>query len=252
MTHMAWVPPAWEEAARGVLDNLGDRHPSRTIMFLPDPGADRDELDVEVDLRCFAFGGPERSVCSEVIIVWLRGRCSSAPASVAQPLLVSDLPVFLRWRGDLPFGAPELDGLVAVADRLVVDSREWDDVEVGYRALPALFDGIGVSDIAWARIEPWRRALAGLWPGVSDAGVLRVRGPRAEALLLAAWLRQRLGHDVSLDHEPAGELELVEAGSGSAVPERLEPKSPVDLLFDQLEIDGRDSIYEEAVLGAVS
>ena len=35
MTHMAWVPPAWEDAARGVLDNLGDRHPSRTIMFLP-------------------------------------------------------------------------------------------------------------------------------------------------------------------------------------------------------------------------
>ena len=252
MTHMAWVPPAWERAARGVLDNLGDRHPSRTIMFLPDPGADRDELDAEVDLRCFAYGGAERSVCSEVIIVWLRGRCSSAPASVAQPLLVSDLPVFLRWRGPLPFDEPELDGLVGVADRLVVDSREWEDLEESYRALPALFDRIGVSDIAWARIEPWRRALAGLWPGVRKAGVLRVHGPRAEALLLIGWLRARLGRDLALEHEPAPDVELVEAGPRSAIPERLEPRSPVDLLFDQLEIVGSDPIYEEAVLRAAS
>ena len=106
LTHIAWVPPEWEGAARRVLDGLGDRHPSRTILLLPDPGSDRDELDAEVDLRCFVQGGPNRSVCSEVITIWLRGHTARAPASVVQPLLVSDLPVFLRWRGPLPFGAP--------------------------------------------------------------------------------------------------------------------------------------------------
>lgn len=247
MTHMAWVPPSWETAARGVLDNLGDRHPSRTIMFLPDPEAGRDALDAEVDLRCFAYGGPERSVCSEVIVVWLRGRCSSAPASVAQPLLVSDLPAFLRWRGSLPFGAPELEGLLGVVDRLVVDSGEWEDVEAGYDALPGLFSRVAVSDIAWARVEPWRRALAGLWPEIKDVDTLRVQGPRADATLLARWLSARLDRHVSLDHEEADETVLVEASARQAIPERADPKSPSDLLFAQLEIDGHDPIYEEAV-----
>ena len=50
-----------------------------------------------------------------------------APASIVTPLLVTDLPVFLRWRGELPFGAPELEQMVGVCDRLVVDSREWKD-----------------------------------------------------------------------------------------------------------------------------
>ena len=29
MTHLAWVPPEWEEAAVETLAGLGDRHPSR-------------------------------------------------------------------------------------------------------------------------------------------------------------------------------------------------------------------------------
>ncbi len=89
LTHIAWVPPEWEQAARRVLDGLGDRHPSRTILLLPDPGSDRDGLDADVDLRCFAQGGPNRSVCSEVVTVWLRGRAASAPASVVQRVLLA-------------------------------------------------------------------------------------------------------------------------------------------------------------------
>src|SRR5207247_6961555 len=32
MTHMAWAPPQWEEAAQQVLEGLAERHPSRTIL----------------------------------------------------------------------------------------------------------------------------------------------------------------------------------------------------------------------------
>ncbi len=52
----------------------------------------------------------------------LCGPRAHAPASVVSPLLVTDLPAFLRWRGDLPFGSTELEQLVGVADRLIVDS----------------------------------------------------------------------------------------------------------------------------------
>ncbi|MEX2102924.1 MAG: glucose-6-phosphate dehydrogenase assembly protein OpcA [Gaiellaceae bacterium] len=246
MTHVAWVPERWAEAAHEVMAELGERHPSRVILLFPRPDDPRDVIDAEVDYRCFVRGGLEREVCSEVISLRLCGSRAKAPASIVQPLLVSDLPVFLRWRGDLPFGSGELEQLADVADRLVLDSREWAEPEQAFARLPELCDRVQVSDIAWARIRPWRLAVAAMWPEVADAGAVRVAGPKAEGLLLWRWLATRLGRELELEHEPAGELELVEVdGRPAAV--RLEPKSPADLLSDQLEIFGRDQIYEETV-----
>ncbi len=246
MTHIAWVPEAWVEQATGTLAGLAERHPSRTILLLPRP-EDPDGLAGEVDLRCFARGGQEGEVCSEVISLRLGGQRCAAPASIVTPLLVSDLPVFLRWRGPLPFGTSELEQLVGVADRLIVDSAEWQYVEADVPRLAELFDRIAVSDICWARTEPWRGAVADLWPDVAEASTLRVAGTRNEALLLRAWLGSRLGRPVGLRHEPAGEIELVEVDGREARPARLEPRTSSDLLSDQLEVFGRDRIYEEAL-----
>jgi hypothetical protein len=247
LTHIAWVPPEWEHAARRVLDGLGDRHPSRTILLLPDPESDRDELAADVDLRCFVQGGPNRSVCSEVVTIWLHGRTAAAPASVVQPLLVSDLPVFLRWRGRLPFGEPHLEQLLEVIDRLVVDSSEWPDPEVDDRRLAALLDRVIVSDMAWARTEPWRRALAALWPGIADAGRLTVRGPRADGVLLAHWLGARLSRRIELENVEADAIEEVLVDGTPVDADQPPPATPSALLSDQLEIFVRDRIYEETV-----
>ena len=107
-------------------------------------------------------------------------------------------------------------------------------------------------DISWARTEPWRAAVADLWPGVADASALRVAGPEPEALLLQAWLGARLERQVRLELEPAGEIELVEVDGHRARPGRLEGLTPSDLLSDQLEIFGRDRIFEEAVRSSSS
>ena len=72
----------------------------------------------------------------EVIWLRLRGAMAAAPASLVLPLALSDLPVFLRWRGEPPFGAPHFEQLVDIADRLVVDSSEWD--ELRYAELASL------------------------------------------------------------------------------------------------------------------
>jgi glucose-6-phosphate dehydrogenase assembly protein OpcA len=247
MTHVAWVPESWVEEATGTLAGLAERHPSRTILLFPRPDDERDVLEGEVDLRCFVRSGLEHEVCSEVITLRLCGRRAEAPASVVMPLLVSDLPVFLRWRGPLPFGGVELEQLIGVADRLVVDSREWPDVRADLARLPEIFGKIAVSDISWARAERWRCGIADLWPGVADASMLRVAGPEPEALLLQSWLAARLGRDVELVLEPAGEIELVEVAGREARPPSVDPLSSSDLLSDQLEVFGRDRIYEEAV-----
>ena len=251
MTHLAWVPERWEEAAVGALAGLAERHPSRGILLLPRPDDAEDRIEGEVDLRCFVRGGQEQEVCSEVIILRLCGNRAAAPASVVMPLLVSDLPVFLRWRGPLPFGADEVEQLVDIADRLIVDSSEWPAPSEAHDRLTALFERIAVSDIAWARTEPWRRAAASLWPDVADATTLRVAGPEADALLLAGWLRSRLKREIALEHEPAGEIELVEVDGREAVPGPAEAKTASDLLSDQLELFSRDRLYEQAVRGSV-
>jgi glucose-6-phosphate dehydrogenase assembly protein OpcA len=247
MTLMAWVPERWVEAATETLAGLAERHPSRTILLFPRPNEERDALDADVDLRCFLRGGEEREVCSEVISVRLCGKRAAAPASVVQPLLVPDLPVFLRWRGQCPWGAAELDELVDVTDRMVVDSAEWPDVEWAYSRLAEILDRVVVSDIAWARTEPWRRAVAALWPDVGGAEEIHVAGPYAEAVLLTRWLGTRLGREIELRHEAAGEIELVEVDGRRAEPDRRDRTTSSDLLSDQLEIFERDRPYEAAV-----
>ena len=247
MTHIAWVPEEWAEQAKGTLSGLAERHPSRTILLFPCPDEPEDVLEGEVDFRCFVRGGHEKEICSEVISVRLCGKRAAAPASVVTPLLVTDLPAFLRWRGPLPFGAQELEQMVGVVDRLVLDSREWTDVRADFSRLPTLFDRVAVSDIAWARTIPWRAGVAALWPDVAEAAVVRVAGPEPEALLLQGWLSTRLRHEVELEHEPAGEVERVEVDGREARPGRDEPKTSSDLLSDELEIFGRDRVYEEAV-----
>ena len=247
MTHVAWVPEPWEQAAREALAGLAERHPSRGILLLPRPDEPRDELDAEIDVRSFRDDVLGREVCAEVIAIRLNGPRASAPASIVLPLLIADLPVFLRWRGALPFGEQPLEELLGVVDRIIVDSREWPEPEGDLARLATLADRVALSDIAWARIEPWREAVAALWPDVADASTLRVAGPEAEALLLARWLEARLRRRVELEREPSEEIERVEVDGLPARPRRLEQRAPSDLLSGQLDIFGRDAIYEEAL-----
>jgi glucose-6-phosphate dehydrogenase assembly protein OpcA len=92
-----------------------------------------------------------------------------------------------------------------------------------------LFDRIGVSDIAWRRTLSWRRTLAQAWPKLPD----RVTGPPAETALVAGWLRSRAGIEVEIERADA----LPVSGDRDASA----------LLSDELDVFGRDPVYEAAV-----
>ena len=118
-----------------------------------------------------------------------------------------------------------------------------------YDRLAGLFDAVAVSDIAWQRVLPWRHALARLWPGIGRLRDLRVQGPRADAHLLAGWLRSRLDREVRLSHEAADELQAV-AVDGEEVPAPELERAGLtasDLLSNELDVFGRDPVYEAAV-----
>ena len=249
MTHIAWVPAGWVEQALAALEGMAERHPSRTILLLPEPNADDNRIDARAEVERWEVPDTDRGLVTEVIELALRGSRAKAPASVVEPLLISDLPVFLRWRGEPPWGAPELEQLVGVTDRLIVDSTEWDDLPNPYLRLAELFPLCAASDIAWARTSRWREHLATLWPGIAEVGTVRVRGTAAQAWLLCGWLRSRLGRDeIALEHESAERLEGVSL-DGKAVPlPPGEPPTPSDVLSDELERYTRDPVYEAAVL----
>ncbi len=247
-THVAWVPEPWLPAALEVLRGLAERHPSRTIVLVPEPDAGTAAIDAELELSLFPLGEDGRSICTETVLLRLRGARAHAPASIVTPLLISDLPVFCRWRGEPPFGLVELEQLLDVVDRLVVDSEEWEDLPFAYKRLAGELDRTAISDIAFQRLLPWRAALARLWPGVAEASTVRVAGPKADALLLAAWLRTRLGRDdLQLEHDEAAAIELVAVDREPVVPTGLDPLTPADLLSNELDRYGRDAVYEQAL-----
>ena len=242
MTHIAWVPPAWKDQAEETLAGMAERHPSRTLLLVPAPEAE-DGLDARLAIRCFPV--VDRAICGEVIELTLRGDRAEAPASIVLPLLVSDLPVFCRWRGEPPFGAGPFEQLVDIVDRLIVDSSEWEELQ--YAEVAALFGRVAVSDIAWARTDDWRRELAGYWPGIREQEI-RIRGPQAEAMLLRGWLNARLDRAVRAV-EPAAVLG-VRLGGEELPPPKADVTTPSDLLSEQLDHFARDPIYEAAVLAA--
>jgi hypothetical protein len=233
LTHLAWVPGEWQKAATETLAGMGERHPSRTLLLFPQPD-EGDGLAARVLLECHELAGLERHLCNEVVELRLRGNRAEAPASIAAPLLLPDLPVFLRWRGRPDFGSPVFGQLVDMVDRLVVDSAEWPDVPSAYAELVEQFDRVAVSDIAWRRTLPWRRALAGAWPELPD----RLTGPPAETALVAGWLEDRAGLHVELEW-----ADTLPVGGD---------RKPSDLLSDELDVFVRDPIYEAATASATA
>jgi glucose-6-phosphate dehydrogenase assembly protein OpcA len=129
-----------------------------------------------------------------------------AVPNIIESLALSELPVFLLWMGQLDPGAPDFARISTAAERLIIDTRRFDE------ALPALCsyddflraagqDCIG-SDLAWTRLETWRELLAQSFDPAQTAMLLQdvtsveiSFEPRAEseALYLAGWFTTRLG-----------------------------------------------------------
>jgi glucose-6-phosphate dehydrogenase assembly protein OpcA len=108
-------------------------------------------------------------------------------------LRLSSLPAVVWWRGG---STQALDGLANLADRLVFDVEEPDEV---WTHAPALFDHTVVTDLRWTRLTRWRSGLAHLF----DLPQVRAAAERFESLtidapdtpaarLFAGWLRSTL------------------------------------------------------------
>jgi len=247
MTHLVWAPPAWLAKARATLSGLHDRHPARTIFLVPEPR--RRSIHAEVALQTVKLDG-SREARAEVVEIRLGREAIAHPVSVVLPLLLTDLPVFCRWRGRPDWKSPQLTDIVGIVDRLVVNSSEWQSLPGDYARLADLFERSAVSDIAFSRTLAWRARLAERWPGIAEVERLRVDGPKADALLLAGWLRSRLDRRVGLTRRAAPEVRRVRVDGEDVTPPVGDAATASDLLSAELDMFGRDPVYEAAVRAA--
>ena len=191
--------------------------------------------------------GERRHVAAEIVEHLLGCRVGAGLRDIV-PLLISGLPVFCRWRGRPDFGERQFEELTGLADRLVIDSREWDDPAADYARLAELFERVAVSDIAWRRTcrgrLRWRAT--GQRSGAYRAGSEGPGRRRASPSRLAALAARR---GVRLALEPSDDVESV-AVDGRAQQPPAEPLSASDLLSAELETFGRDRVYEAAVTAA--
>ncbi len=164
--------------------------------------------------------------------VALEGLCPEYLNNAVAALRLSSLPTVVWWRG----GAPEhLDGLAALADRLVLDAEAPEAVWARAESLAAL---TATSDLRWTALTRWRALTAHFFdiPEVRLAAAsftsLVIEGAdRDAARLYAGWLKS------SLDWASAVAIEW-RTGTGAAPIERIALGGGAQALTLTLGADG--------------
>jgi glucose-6-phosphate dehydrogenase assembly protein OpcA len=194
------IPQAADTAAALTL-----RHPCRIFLVGTEPQAEADKLESSVSALCHipSPGGPH--ICCEQVTVAARGEAVSRLTQLILGLLIPDIPLVVWWHRGLSFDLPLFEGLVRIADRLIVDTAEFDPPAAALTRLARLLEQrpLTVTDLAWGRLTCWRELTAQFFDAPQQRPYLdrldRVavetsgEAPRAEGLLWLDWLASRLG-----------------------------------------------------------
>jgi glucose-6-phosphate dehydrogenase assembly protein OpcA len=182
-----------------------------------------DELsDIGVRTVLISYGdNPQPTVRVSYQTVAVEGVCPEYLNNAVAALRLSSLPTLVWWRGGV---TSTLDGLAALADRLVLDAPDPTDV---WAKVGALAEKTAVSDLRWTRLTRWRALMAHFFdlPDVLAAAsrmrTLRVEGAdRHTARLFAGWIASALrwprGQSYEFRERPGGApIEAVALGDGS-------------------------------------
>ena len=195
------VPSA--DLASQAVGRLGAHHPARAVIIVAVPDGPN-QIEADLSLQCSAVDSGQ--VCAEVVRLTVSGEAAYHLASVVTPLLVPDIPVFLWLVGSPPLQQAFGQDAVAICERLIIDSGEYDDhagtLQTLADELDVVGDAISLADIAWERSRTWRQVIAQSFDGEEvrrfARGIERVdvecSGDRisAQTWLLAGWLSSRL------------------------------------------------------------
>lgn len=200
---IAFVDDEWSGEIANRLRGVGRYAASRLIVLSYERG--RERLDARATVASEQSPEPgQLALLRETVIVRLGERHLDDLLTIADPLVVTDLPTLL-WS---PHGHPEaVDALVSLAQAILIDSIDepvWRDALDRACELSRL---LYVVDLAWLRSTPWRERVAAAFDPSATRGKLdelnsvTVRhhpDSTVAAMLLLGWLASRLHW--KLDH----------------------------------------------------
>ena len=229
-----------EESASEItasVSKLAGRHPARAVVLISDPEGETN-VDVGLSAFCHARGGGGAQVCAEQVTIHAEGPPARHLESLAGPLLVPDLPVFLWYPGEFSPRSPGFAAMADLADRVIVDSAASEGHEACLREIAALIEdpaSPAIGDLQWVGLSPWRSLLADTFGAperagdlekIANAEVLYAPGGENRALLLLGWLASTLGWKPEGASRNGGGHSITFSGPPGEISVLLSPDSP--------------------------
>jgi glucose-6-phosphate dehydrogenase assembly protein OpcA len=194
---IAFVDHEWSGEIANRLRGVGRYHASRLIVLAYEPR--RERLDARVTIASEGEPAPgELALLRETVVVEIGDRHLDDLFTIADPLVVTDLPTLL-WS---PHGHHQIvDRLMGLTQAVLVDSVDEPVAGAAIARACALSEQAYVVDLAWLRSTPWRERIAAtfdpasLRPELRAIESLTVRHHPAStvaAMLFAGWLGSRL------------------------------------------------------------
>ncbi len=194
---IAFVDREWTGEIANRLRGVGRYHASRLLVLAYEP--DRERLDARVMIASEGEPAPgELALLRETVVVEIGDRHLDDLLTIADPLVVTDLPTLL-WS---PHGHHDVvEVLLQMSQAVLLDSVEEPLAQEALDRACALAAQVYVVDLAWLRSTPWRERVAALFDPAWLRGELRaivavtVRhhpASTAAAMLFVGWLASRL------------------------------------------------------------
>jgi glucose-6-phosphate dehydrogenase assembly protein OpcA len=189
-----------EEAVIEAANDASREHPMRVIVLMINDEDDTPRLNAEIRV-----GGDAGA--SEVVVLRVYGAAGSNAESLVTGLLLPDAPV-VAWWPDEPPASPAESEVGRIAQRRITDASSQPDPAAWVDALGSHYFP-GDTDFAWTRLTRWREQLAAVLdqPPYEPVTAVEVRGASdsPSTVLLAAWLRLKLGVPVDSAYLPSDE-----------------------------------------------
>jgi glucose-6-phosphate dehydrogenase assembly protein OpcA len=208
---IAFVDREWSGEIANRLRGVGRYHASRLIVLSYEP--ERERLDARVMIA--SEGEPtdgELALLRETVVVEIGDRHLDDLLTIADPLVVTDLPTLL-WS---PHGHYDIvEQLLEMSQAILLDSVEEPDAREAIDRAWALSEQAYVVDLAWLRSTPWRErvaaafdppALRGELAGIAEVSVRHHPASTVAATLLVGWLSSRLGWQAGVLNAEDGAL----------------------------------------------
>ncbi len=245
---IAFVDREWSGEIANRLRGVGRYHASRLLVLAYEP--DRERLDARVTIASEGEPAPgELALLRETVVVDIGDRHLDDLLTIADPLVVTDLPTLL-WS---PHGHHEIvDVLLEMSQAVLLDSVDEPGVQEALDRALELAAQAYVVDLAWLRSTPWRERVAATFDpawlrrelrSIAAVTVRHHPASTVAAMLLVGWLASRLDWQAGALETDGGALVGSSHAGGQDVTLRLE-------VAPELQVPGLEGVALETSLGS--